>query len=105
MSNHNIHLELDPTVRDIEYCRLENITFEPNTNSFQFAGGVWASDRNNFPIDDDDILDLMIIVTGNPGVMPVLSVKLDGGASTDHNANEVFSNNGRTFFSLKIPVT
>ena len=99
---HLVHLELDSIVRDIEYCRLENIRFEPDTNSFQFVDGKWASDHSNFPIDN--VLDIMIIVTGNPGTTPALKVKIDNGPATPFPPDGPFSGNGRTFFSLHIPV-
>ena len=103
-TSHRIHLELDSTVRDIEYCRLENIRFEPDTNSFQFNDGKWIADHNNFPIDNDNILDIMIIVTGNPGTSPVLTVKIDSKPPKTYPANGPFSSNGRAFFSPHIPV-
>lgn len=104
MTNHDIHLEIDAAVRNIEYCRLENITFEPNSASFQFRNGVWVADHHAFPVGDDHILDLMIIVTGNPGTTCQLSLKIGGGEAKTYAPYEPFSDNGRTFFSQKITV-
>ncbi len=103
-SRHDIRIELDDLVRDIEYCRLENIRFEPDYNYFQFRDGIWFADYNNFPIDDDEILDIMIIVTGNTGTNPIMRVRIDNRPPRDYPAYEPFSENGRTFFSNNIPV-
>ncbi len=102
MSSFNITLTLDSRVHSVEFCRLENVTFEPHVASFNFKNGKWIADHKSFPISIDNVLDLMIIVRGNPGTTCELTVKSGQGAAKKFAPQGPFAPNGHTFFKRDI---
>ena len=103
-SPHNIVIELDNFVHDVDYCRLETYEFEPDRNSFQFRQGRWIAVHERFPIDADYDLDIIIIVSGNPGTTPNMRVTIDNKEPVELPANYAFRHNGRTIFDYQIPI-
>lgn len=99
MTSVDLTLEIDSNARDIDFCQLEKIKFEPKQTSFQFKDGKWVATHKSFPIDD--ALDLMIIISGNPGTTSVLKVIIDGKAQTFKPQQDI-NEKGYTYFRQKI---
>lgn len=105
MNTVDFTIELDNRVRDIEYCRIDNIKFEPlqNRRSFTFKEGKWIAEHKKFPVPDDNDLDIMIIVTGNPGTTCELKITFTkSGRVVTLEPYKPFAQNGRSFFSEEI---
>ncbi|MES2810305.1 MAG: hypothetical protein V4619_16850 [Bacteroidota bacterium] len=105
MAAFDLTLTLDSRVHVIEFCRLEAVKFEPQVTSFNFKNGKWIAEHKSFPVSSDNVLDLMIIVRGNPGTTCELTVKTKQGTTQKFAPNQEFAPNGYAFFDPKVQLS
>lgn len=97
----NIEIRIDSNSFRLEYLRLEGRVLNPRTH-FRFRGGEWVGVFNNFPIDGDNDLDILIITVGNPGTNSKMTVGINGTERGSYDLYQPFNRNGYGQFNREI---
>lgn len=101
MATINIEIKIDSSSRRLEFCTIEEKNLNPKTQ-FTFKGGEWVGKFNNFPINSDNDLDILIITTGNPNENSKMTVLINGTEKGIYNLFKPFNRNGYGQFNEQI---
>ncbi len=101
MTKVNIEIKIDSNSLRLEFCLLESKNINPKTH-FTFKNGEWIGKFNNFPIDSDNDLDLLILAVGNPNTNSKMTVIVDGNLKGSFNLFKPFNRNGYGQFNQEI---
>jgi hypothetical protein len=101
MTNVNIEIRIDSNSLRLEYCILENRKLNPETH-FKFINGEWVAKFKNFPIGNDNDLDILIIAVGNPNTNSKMKVLIDNVEKGDFELFKPFNRNGYAQFNQEI---
>ncbi len=101
MPNVNIIITIDSHSRNLEYCLLEARKLDPKTH-FRFVKGVWVGYFDDFPIQRDRDLDILIVVSGNPGSNSTMNVIVDKMDKGNYDLFKLFNWNGYGQFNEEI---
>lgn len=99
----DIEISIDNKTMRIDYCRIEQRVLDPRLH-FNFSKGQWETKLENFPIDGDHDLDILVIVIGNPRTKSNMKVKIDGIEKGTFKTYKAFNRNGYAQFNEEIPV-
>jgi hypothetical protein len=101
MTTINIEIKIDSISRRLEFCSLEDKNLNPQTH-FTFKNGEWIGKFNNFPINSDNDLDILIIAIGNPGTNSKMTVLVNEVEKGTYNLFKIFNRNGYGQFNQEI---
>jgi|GEM_PF-2753583 len=99
----NITIIIDSNSRNIEYCLLEGTELEPR-NHFRFLRGNWVGQFDDFPIQRDNDLDILILTSGNPGSDSTMNVIINRTDKGTFNLFKRFNWNGYGQFNEEIRI-
>ncbi|WBA44282.1 hypothetical protein [Hymenobacter canadensis] len=102
MTKSEVIIEFSETVRRVDYCNLEGRDID--TNDFELENGRWKIQLDGFPIENDDDLDLVIVVVGNPGVKCNMTVSIDDVKYGPYDSYKPFNSSGYAQFDFEIPL-
>tara|TARA_R110002020_G_scaffold61545_6_gene165526 strand:- start:4403 stop:4714 length:312 start_codon:yes stop_codon:yes gene_type:complete len=103
MTKVNVEIKIDSNSLRLEYCLLEGKNLNPKTH-FTFKNGEWIGRFNNFPIENDNDLDLLIITVGNPNTNSKMTVTINGVLKGNFDLIKPFNKNGYGQFNRQIPL-
>lgn len=101
MKTINIEIKIDSISRRLEFCTLEEKNLNPKTH-FTFKNGEWVAKFNNFPINSDNDLDILIVAVGNPGTSSKMTVTVNGVEKGIYDLFKPFNRNGYAQFNKEI---
>lgn len=99
----DVQITINSNSHRIEACYLEDYRFNPHEH-FNFVNGAWVGNFPNLPIGPDNDLDILIIVSGNPGQSSVMNVRIDGRSYGNHNTYRPFNSHGYAQFNKSLPL-
>jgi hypothetical protein len=97
----NIEIKIDSHSMRLDYCQLEGRSLNPGLH-FRFKNGEWVGVFNNFPVGEDNDLDILIITVGNPGTDSKMTVSINGIDKGSYNLYKPFNRNGYGQFNQEI---
>ena len=97
----NMEIKIDSNSIRLDFCQIEGRTLN-SASHFKFKNGGWVGVFNNFPVGDDNDLDILIIAVGNPGTDSKMTVSVDGIDKGSYNLYKPFNRNGYGQFNQEI---
>lgn len=102
----NLLISIDSDARWVDYCNLEGRRLKPD-DYFRLVQGKWEAKFNDFPIEADNDLDLLVVVVGNPRATCTMDVTIDGRKAGPFSlSGGTFNNNGYGAFvkEIRVPI-
>lgn len=93
MKKVKLKITISNTTRRIEYIVVEGRKLNPNT-FFDFENGEWVAEQDNFPIGNDNDIDVLIIVAGNHKSQSKMNLFVDGNLKGSYEMFKPFNKNG-----------
>ena len=100
MKKVDLKITIDSNSRRIEYILIENRNY-PNS-FFNRENGEWVGEIKDLQIGDDNDLDIIIIVAGNPGLQSEMEVIIDNDSKEKFKMYKPFNRNGYGQFNEEI---
>ena len=101
MKNVNLKISIDSSTRRIDYVVVEGRQFNPDS-FFSFKNGHWTAEQQNFPLQEDNDLDILIIAIGNKGEQSSMKVTVDDELKGTFKLYKPFNHNGYGQFNVEV---
>ncbi|GAF05481.1 hypothetical protein [Saccharicrinis fermentans] len=101
MKKVNLKIEIDLNSRRIEYINIEGRVLSTNS-FFDFINGSWVAEQKDFPLNNDEDLDILIITVGNPRENSKLKLTVNSEFKGEFSMYKPFNRNGYGQFNLEI---
>lgn len=100
MKKVDLKITIDSNSRRIEYILIENRNYP--SSFFNRENGEWVGEIKDLQIGDDNDLDIIIIVAGNPGLQSEMEVIIDNDPKGKFKMYKPFNRNGYGQFNEEI---
>ncbi len=100
MKKIKLTITISNTTRRIEYIVIEGRKLP--ISFFYFKNGEWVAEQENFPVGNDNDIDILIIVAGNHKSQSKMKVYVDNNLKGNYEMYKPFNKNGYGLFNEEV---